>query len=100
MAFDLFGNTSNNTLFGNSGANTLRGRDGNDKLDGGAGLDTLIGGTGDDTYYLDDLAAATSTPYDIVIENPNEGIDTASSPLCTIRTSSSTTTLSATTSRT
>ncbi|MEQ1955701.1 M10 family metallopeptidase [Mesorhizobium sp. CN2-181] len=76
LNFNLFGNVGNNTLYGNTGANELHGNSGNDKLAGYTGLDTLFGGAGDDKYYLDDLATATSTPYDVVVENPNDGIDT------------------------
>lgn len=54
---------------GNDGDNVLVGNDGNNLLDGGKGADTMIGGQGGDTYLVDN-------PGDLVIENPDEGIDT------------------------
>lgn len=54
---------------GGSGNDTIVGNQGNNTLDGGPGADTLIGGAGDDIYYVDNEG-------DVVIENPNEGIDT------------------------
>jgi Ca2+-binding RTX toxin-like protein len=62
------GNDLNNALYGNLLNDTLSGGAGNDFLNGGAGIDTLIGGTGDDIYDVDNLA-------DVIIENPNEGIE-------------------------
>ena len=59
------GNSLNNVLTGNSSDNIL---------DGGAGADTLIGGLGNDTYIVDN-------PGDVVVENPNEGIDTVQSSI-------------------
>ncbi|MEW6313433.1 MAG: putative Ig domain-containing protein, partial [Pseudomonadota bacterium] len=64
------GNGGDNILIGNSGANVLTGFTGNDTLDGGAGADTLIGAAGNDTYYVDNAG-------DVVVENANEGTDTA-----------------------
>ncbi|MHB1098190.1 MAG: beta strand repeat-containing protein [Burkholderiales bacterium] len=74
----IFGGTGNDALFGGDGNDVLSGGDGNDRLDGGAGNDVLdggagadlmVGGTGNDTYVVDNVG-------DVVIENPNEGIDT------------------------
>jgi Ca2+-binding RTX toxin-like protein len=56
---NLTGNDLDNLLLGNVFANVL---------DGKGGADTLIGGQGDDTYYVDNT-------LDVVIEQPNEGID-------------------------
>ena len=57
------GNALNNVLTGNTADNVL---------DGGAGTDTMIGGFGNDTYIVDN-------PGDVVVENANEGSDTAQS---------------------
>ena len=59
------GNELNNVLIGNSADNIL---------DGGTGADTMLGGQGNDTYVVDN-------PRDVVIENPNEGIDTVQSSI-------------------
>lgn len=64
------GNALANRLLGNSRRNVLLGLDGNDFLDGKAGADQLVGGPGNDTYSIDNT-------QDVVLENPNEGIDTA-----------------------
>ncbi|WP_232253700.1 hypothetical protein [Pseudomonas glycinae] len=61
-AFNVTGNSLNNTLTGNADDNVL---------DGGAGLDTLIGGKGNDTYVLDQAGELA-----LVQENANEGSDT------------------------
>jgi Ca2+-binding RTX toxin-like protein len=54
------GNAQDNRIQGNAAMNTL---------DGGAGADSMQGGAGDDTYFVDNVG-------DIVIENPDEGLDT------------------------
>ncbi|GCL41010.1 beta strand repeat-containing protein [Dolichospermum planctonicum] len=55
------GNTANNTITGNAADNVL---------DGDAGIDTLIGRLGSDIYFVDNSS-------DSIIENANEGMDTA-----------------------
>ena len=65
----IVGNSSNNALDGGPGNDTLIGNGGNDTLDGGTGIDGMIGGLGNDTYFVDHIG-------DVVVENPNEGIDT------------------------
>lgn len=64
----LSGYMGADVLNGNPGNDHLSGNEGNDTLRGGSGDDTLIGGSGNDKYYVD-------SPYDIVIENKNEGTD-------------------------
>ena len=66
------GNAADNVINGNSANNILTGGAGNDTLIGGAGADSMIGGTGNDMYILDSAA-------DVLIENPNEGIDSIQS---------------------
>ncbi|MEG4108106.1 type I secretion C-terminal target domain-containing protein [Microcoleus sp. S13_C5] len=56
-------------LFGWDGDDTLEGGSGNDLLHGGTGNDLMRGGAGDDTYTADSFG-------DIVIEQPDNGIDT------------------------
>jgi Ca2+-binding RTX toxin-like protein len=53
---------------GNAMRNLLIGNRGNNRLDGAKGADTMQGGKGDDLYFVDDLG-------DVVMENPNEGVD-------------------------
>jgi Ca2+-binding RTX toxin-like protein len=65
----IIGNSGNNTLSGGAGNDVLIGNDGDDYLDGGPGADTMIGGAGNDTYVVDN-------PGDIIVEEPNAGIDT------------------------
>ena len=55
-----FGNSLTNVIYGNSGSNVL---------DGDAGTDAMFGGAGNDAYYVDNAG-------DLVVENPNEGLDT------------------------
>ncbi|MCX7086903.1 MAG: putative Ig domain-containing protein [Methylococcales bacterium] len=66
----LTGGVGNDTLNGLAGNDILLGNAGNDRLDGGVGNDTMKGGLGDDTYLLDSVS-------DSIIENLNEGIDSA-----------------------
>jgi VCBS repeat-containing protein len=68
------GNVLANVITGNSANNILQGLEGNDTLNGGAGADTMVGGTGDDTYFVDNAG-------DVVIENPDEGLDTVRSSI-------------------
>lgn len=69
MGSTLIGGAGNDYLSGGSGSDLLIGGAGNDILDSGyGGNDTLEGGPGGDHYWL-------HSPSDIVIENPNEGID-------------------------
>ncbi len=68
-ALSATGNNLDNIILGNEAKNTLVGGDGSDVLDGGKSSDSLIGGLGDDIYYVDDK-------LDVVVEKPNEGIDT------------------------
>jgi serralysin len=80
----LNGQDGNDQLFGNEGDDSLTGGNGDDTLDGGAGNDTLIdggggnntlkGGAGFDTYVVDNSAI-------VIVENPNEGVDTVQSPV-------------------
>jgi Ca2+-binding RTX toxin-like protein len=62
------GNSLANALYGNQLNNTLTGLDGDDYLYGDLGTDSMIGGKGDDIYDVNTLT-------DLVVENPNEGID-------------------------
>lgn len=66
------GNSLGNVITGNAAANVL---------DGGAGADTLAGGAGDDTYVVNisQSMVPVGVPYDLVVENANEGIDTVQS---------------------
>lgn len=57
-------------LNGGKGNDTLIGLAGDDILDGGAGTDLMVGGAGHDTYTVDALG-------DQIVENANEGTDTA-----------------------
>ena len=68
------GGAGNDTLNGAAGNDLLYGGDGNDVLNGGTGNDTMRGGLGNDTYVIDSLG-------DVVLENPNEGIDTIESSI-------------------
>jgi parallel beta-helix repeat protein len=59
-----------NTVTGTTGIDTLYGTSGNDRMNGDSGADTLIGGLGDDLYFAGGM-------YENIVENANEGIDTA-----------------------
>ena len=78
LGFDLVGTGGDDTIVGTNVDNRIQGLSGddvivagpgNDLLDGGPGADTMTGGAGNDTYVVDN-------PGDVVVENPNEGIDT------------------------
>lgn len=56
-------------VFGLDGTDHIVTGVGNDFVDGGSGVDVLTGGAGNDTYVVD-------SPFDEVVENANEGIDT------------------------
>ncbi len=86
------GNALDNTIGGNASANTLSGMAGNDLLLGDRGNDSLIGGTGNDTLQGDagndtmrgeagDDQYQVDSLGDVVIERPNEGIDTISTSI-------------------
>jgi Ca2+-binding RTX toxin-like protein len=72
-AYSLTANVERLTGLG-PGAQTLTGNDLANVIDGGAGADTMTGGLGYDVYIVDDLG-------DVVVENPNEGIDEIDTPL-------------------
>jgi Ca2+-binding RTX toxin-like protein len=59
-------------LLGDSGNNLLIGNDLDNTLDGVGGINTLVGGDGNDFYEIRHLD-------DLVIENPDEGIDSVRS---------------------
>jgi Ca2+-binding RTX toxin-like protein len=54
---------------GNTLNNLIQGNEGNNVIDGAAGTDMMIGYGGNDIYYVDNAG-------DVVMENPNQGIDT------------------------
>ncbi len=70
----LIGTIGDDIILGLAGNDVLQGQGGKDKLDGGLGADLMIGGDGDDTYFVDNV-------LDLVLEDPNEGIDTISTSL-------------------
>ena len=79
----ISGNELDNTIRGMRGDDVLYGYAGNDTLVGDdfvstsaqdAGADTMFGGTGDDIYYVNSAS-------DVVVEMPDEGIDTARAEL-------------------
>ena len=81
--FELTGGTDDDTIIGTNvvdritglaGKDLLQSGDGDDVLDGGLDIDTMNGGGGDDVYVVDNGG-------DLVIEQPNEGIDTVHSSL-------------------
>jgi Ca2+-binding RTX toxin-like protein len=59
-AINGIGNGLDNTITGNASDNVI---------DGATGADTMAGGAGNDIYFVDN-------PGDVVLENPDEGIDT------------------------
>jgi Ca2+-binding RTX toxin-like protein len=63
----LDGGDDGDELYGEAGDDTLIGGAGADRLNGGDGADTLRGGAEGDIYEID--------AFDIIIENPDEGID-------------------------
>ncbi len=81
------GNSGNNSLTGDGGTDTMNGEAGNDTIDGSggndsmsggdgndhmvatSGNDTMAGGDGDDSYEINNSS-------DIVVEAPDEGMDT------------------------
>lgn len=63
------GEAGDDILYGGDGNDFLMGNEGNDILDGGIDSDHMEGGAGDDTYIMDFM-------YELVIEKPDEGIDT------------------------
>ena len=65
----LVGGDGDDLLSGNGGNDTLLGGSGGDSLIGGSGIDSMVGGEGSDAYYIDD-------ERDVMVELPNEGIDT------------------------
>ncbi|NJN70934.1 MAG: hypothetical protein HC801_12125, partial [Nitrospira sp.] len=58
--------------YGNELSNMLVGGRANNVLDGGLGADRMVGGAGDDIYIIDIVD-------DVVIEQPDEGIDSVQS---------------------
>ena len=56
--------------YGNALSNSIFGTGGDNLLDGGTGADAIYGGAGNDAYFLDNVS-------DLVVENLNEGSDTA-----------------------
>lgn len=71
------GGAGNDRLNGMGGDDSLIGGMGNDTLDGGANGDTMTGGQGDDYYYVNAWGRDFDEGRDdMVVEAPNEGIDT------------------------
>jgi len=79
----LFGGAGDDMLQGLAGADLLNGLGGEDRLEGGAGSDRLdgdggadvmAGGSGNDTYVAEN-------PGDIVLEHPDQGLDTVISTI-------------------
>lgn len=65
----LQGLAGTDLLAGLGGEDRLEGGTGSDLLDGGSGADTMAGGSGNDTFFIDN-------PGDIVLEDPDQGLDT------------------------
>jgi len=63
-----------NNFPGDKGNNVLTGTNLNDRMYGQLGADTMSGGGGDDSYQVENVK-------DLVIDNPNSGIDTVGSTL-------------------
>ncbi|WP_133372255.1 calcium-binding protein, partial [Sulfurisoma sediminicola] len=66
VAFNLTGNTGDNTLTGNAAANVLNGGAGNDVLIGGGGSDTLTGGLGNDIFVVNQVATLVARISDFM----------------------------------
>ena len=65
----IFGQSGNDLLYGGAGLDSIYGGSGNDTLNAeGSGVDRLFGEIGNDVYIV-------YTTADILVENPNEGID-------------------------
>lgn len=70
---DPYGGFGDDTLIGGAGSDTLIGDEGDDHLRGGVAdgeVDEFIGGPGNDSYFIYD-------EFDNIIEEENEGYDTA-----------------------
>ena len=68
----LLGSDNSDQLNGGSRDETLFGLAGDDFIDGGLGNDRMYGGLGNDTFVV-------NSPDDLVIEFPDQGIDTVNS---------------------
>jgi Ca2+-binding RTX toxin-like protein len=64
----ILGRSGDDILLGLGGNDFLFGDAGADLMDGGTGVDEMVGGSGDDIYRVD-------VEQDLVIEDPNGGID-------------------------
>jgi Ca2+-binding RTX toxin-like protein len=64
------GTSGAEALIGGAGNDKLLALGGNDWLDGAGGTNYMLGGTGNDTYMVRSLS-------DVIMENANEGTDTA-----------------------
>ena len=83
----IYGQLGNDRIYGDLGNDGIEGGPGNDLLYAGAGLDTIYGGSGNDTLNaegsgvdnlfggMDNDVYIVYTTADILVENPNEGID-------------------------
>ncbi|OBQ51898.1 calcium-binding protein [Halodesulfovibrio spirochaetisodalis] len=72
FADELVGSINNDKIFGMGGDDIIVTGAGRDIIDGGAGTDYLAGGEGDDIYVF-----RAGSQIDTVVENANEGTDTA-----------------------
>ncbi|WP_279595947.1 beta strand repeat-containing protein [Methylobacterium sp. J-059] len=68
------GGDGNDVIIGGNLDDWMKGGAGDDILNGGAGSDRMEGGLGNDKYYVDTTAIGATG--DLVVEKPNEGIDT------------------------